>query len=83
VTALWGSRDRVVSPAHARHVTAAFPQAAVAVLDGADHHLVSRNRDAVADLVRSGRTPRRARRARPRRSLRPSFPRFAPAPRFA
>jgi pimeloyl-ACP methyl ester carboxylesterase len=84
VTALWGSADSVVRPAHARHVAASFPQADVVVLDGADHHLVSGSRDAVVELLRTGRTPRGARRsARRRRLPRPSFPRFVPAPRFA
>jgi pimeloyl-ACP methyl ester carboxylesterase len=64
VTALWGERDRVVSPSHGRRLVAALPQAHVAVLDGADHHLVSDRRDAIVDAVRTGRTPRRARRSR-------------------
>jgi pimeloyl-ACP methyl ester carboxylesterase len=84
VTALWGSRDRVVSPAHAMSVSASFPQAAIHVLDGGDHHLVSGSREAVVELLRTGRTPRRARRERTRRARRlliPGFPRFVP--RFA
>jgi pimeloyl-ACP methyl ester carboxylesterase len=70
VKALWGSRDRAVSPSHGRHVAEAFPQAEVVVLDGADHHLVSGSREAVVELIRSGRTPRGARR-------RPRLPRLA------
>jgi pyruvate dehydrogenase E2 component (dihydrolipoamide acetyltransferase) len=89
VTALWGSNDRVVRPAHARDLATVLPQAAVVRLDGAGHHLVSEGRDAVADLVRSGRTPRGARRDRSRRARRalrlpsPPRPRFRSEPRFA
>lgn len=89
VTALWGSDDRVVRPSHARHLTASLPQAAVLILDGADHHLVSGSSDEVVELVRTGRTPRRARRERSRRARRalrprfPAFPRLRLEPRFA
>lgn len=91
VTALWGERDRVVRPSHARRLLSVLPQARVAILDGADHHLVSGSRDAIVELVRSGRTPRRTRRERTRRArrvLRPSFPAFprlrlGSEPRFA
>jgi pimeloyl-ACP methyl ester carboxylesterase len=79
VTALWGSRDRVVRPAHARRLLDSMPQARVVVIDGADHHLVREQRAAVAETVRTGRTPRLARRAR---RLLPKL-RLAPAPRFA
>jgi pimeloyl-ACP methyl ester carboxylesterase len=64
VTALWGSRDRVVRASHGKRVAAAFEQAQIVVLDGLDHHLVREARTAVTEVVRTGRTPRRVRRAR-------------------
>jgi pimeloyl-ACP methyl ester carboxylesterase len=79
VTAVWGARDRVVSPRHARRLVAALPQAQVVVLDAADHHLVRERRGAIVELIRTGRTPRAVRRAR---RLLPKL-RPAPVPRFA
>ncbi len=38
VSVLWGSRDRVVPPAHARAVSRALPQAELSSWDGMGHH---------------------------------------------
>jgi pimeloyl-ACP methyl ester carboxylesterase len=38
VAVLWGDRDRLVPPGHARGVEAALPQAAVEVWEGIGHH---------------------------------------------
>ncbi len=81
VTALWGSRDRVVRPSHWRRLASCMPQARVVVLEGADHHLVRGCREAIVEAVRTGRTPRLVRRAR--RAFRLPKLRLAPAPRFA
>ena len=67
VAAVWGTDDRVVRPRHGRDVQAAFPQAEVLFWDGMGHHPLRERRDAVLELVRSGRTPRTGNRSAPRR----------------
>jgi pimeloyl-ACP methyl ester carboxylesterase len=38
VTAMWGTRDRIVSPKHSRGVMTAFPQARIVEWQGIGHH---------------------------------------------
>jgi pimeloyl-ACP methyl ester carboxylesterase len=74
VFAVWGDRDRLVSPSHRSGVLTAFPKASIDVWAGMGHHPIRERFDDLLDLVKSalaagrkksGRRPRAvARRAR-------------------
>jgi pimeloyl-ACP methyl ester carboxylesterase len=51
VTAVWGTRDRVVSPEHSRGVETAFPQARIVKLSGMGHHPQHERLDEIMELV--------------------------------
>ena len=51
VLALWGDRDRLVPPAHARGVTAALPQAEIEVWPGMGHHPHRERFDGLVELM--------------------------------
>ena len=55
VTAVLGTRDRIVRTSHGRGVTRAFPAAQVVLFDGVGHHLQADRREAVVELIATGR----------------------------
>ena len=55
VTAVLGTRDRIVRTSHSRGVTRAFPAAQVVLFDGVGHHLQADRREAVVELIATGR----------------------------
>jgi pimeloyl-ACP methyl ester carboxylesterase len=66
VTVLWGDRDAVVPPAHARRVVGGLPQAEVHIWPGMGHHPQRKQPDRLAALVetahRAAGSPRRGER---------------------
>ena len=86
VTAMWGTDDRVVRPRHGRDLATAFPQADVVLVDGMGHHPLQERPDEMLQLLRTGKTPRSAKKAPPwalrRRILRPLLP-VRLTPRFS
>jgi pyruvate dehydrogenase E2 component (dihydrolipoamide acetyltransferase) len=86
VVAVWGARDRLVSPSHRHAVVTALPQARVQIWPGIGHHPIGERFDALAGLIAdaaraagartTGRSPAAGRR---RRSVGAVKPALAPA----
>jgi pimeloyl-ACP methyl ester carboxylesterase len=53
VHAVWGDRDRLVSPSHRHGVSTAFPQARIHVWEGMGHHVMRERTDDLIELVQS------------------------------
>jgi pimeloyl-ACP methyl ester carboxylesterase len=73
VTAVLGLRDRVVPASHAAGLSRSYPAAQVLLWESAGHHLQADRREALLELIATGRVAHGSRRAR-RRLRRHLFP---------
>jgi pimeloyl-ACP methyl ester carboxylesterase len=80
VTAVLGRRDHVVRPSHSRGLMRAFPGADVLLWDHAGHHLQADRREALLQLIATGRVTEGSSRVHRRSS---AFPQLRTSVRFA
>jgi pimeloyl-ACP methyl ester carboxylesterase len=79
VTAVWGDRDRLVSPSHRDGLRAALPQAQIRLWEGMGHHPIAERFDELAGLLTSATSPLAAQTAAYRQSTASGDPALADA----